>query len=124
MINEAALRAVRMKTATRVTQQDLEESVETVIAGAQRKEKPLSSSENEKKMVAYHEVGHALVAAKQADSAPVHKITISAAHRRRAGLHHAGRSEDDAPHGHTRLRRKARSGHADRRARGRGAGHG
>jgi cell division protease FtsH len=73
IINEAALRAVR-EDRQRVTQQDLEESVETVIAGQEKKSRILS--ENEKKIVAYHEVGHALVAAKQANSAPVHKITI------------------------------------------------
>lgn len=73
IINEAALRAVRMGRAT-VSQQDLEESVETVIAGYQRKDAGVS--QNEKKIVSYHEVGHALVAALQTDSAPVHKITI------------------------------------------------
>ena len=57
-----------------VLQEDLEESVEVVIAGYQRKD--ASVSENEKKIVAYHEIGHALVAAKQSHSAPVHKITI------------------------------------------------
>jgi cell division protease FtsH len=73
IINEAALRAVRMKRAF-VTQEDLEESVETVIAGAQRKNAVLNPQE--KKIVAYHEIGHALVAAKQTNSAPVTKITI------------------------------------------------
>lgn len=73
IINEAALRAVRMGR-RRVTTADLEESVETVIAGAQRKNKVLSSEE--KRIVAYHEIGHALVAALQSHSAPVHKITI------------------------------------------------
>ncbi len=73
IINEGALRAVRMGRGT-VTTEDLEESVETVIAGAQKKGKVLS--DKEKKLVAYHETGHALVAAKQTDSAPVHKITI------------------------------------------------
>ena len=73
MINEAALRAVRMGRKT-VSQSDLEESVETVIAGYQRKDAGVS--ENEKKIVSYHETGHALVAAMQTDSAPVHKITI------------------------------------------------
>ncbi|NCB29295.1 MAG: ATP-dependent metallopeptidase FtsH/Yme1/Tma family protein [Clostridia bacterium] len=73
IINEAALRAVRQgRNAT--TQADLEESVETVIAGAQRKNAVISPKEKE--IVAYHEIGHALVAAKQTDSAPVHKITI------------------------------------------------
>ena len=73
IINEAALRAVRMGR-SEVTQEDLEESVEVVIAGYQKKNQILS--EDEKKIVAYHEVGHALVAALQTHSAPVHKITI------------------------------------------------
>ena len=73
IINEGALRAVRMGRKT-VTQADLEESVETVIAGAQRKNAVISPEE--KKIVAYHEVGHALVAALQTHSAPVTKITI------------------------------------------------
>ncbi len=73
IINEAALRAVRMGR-SEVTQADLEESVEVVIAGYQKKTQILS--EDEKKVVAYHEVGHALVAALQTHSAPVHKITI------------------------------------------------
>ena len=73
MINEAALRAVRMGRKT-VTQTDLEESVEVVIAGYQKKD--ASVNVEEKKIIAYHEVGHALVAASQTQSAPVHKITI------------------------------------------------
>ena len=73
IVNEAALRAVRMHRDT-VTQEDLEESVETVIAGYQRKGAVLS--EEEKRIVSYHEIGHALVAALQTDSAPVTKITI------------------------------------------------
>ena len=73
IINEAALRAVRLGRNT-VTQADLEESVETVIAGAQRKNAVLNPKEKE--IVAYHEIGHALVAARQTDSAPVTKITI------------------------------------------------
>ncbi len=73
IINEAALRAVRNGKDT-VTQDDLEESVEVVIAGYKRKNAVLS--EEEKKIVAYHEIGHALVAAKQSHSAPVTKITI------------------------------------------------
>jgi cell division protease FtsH len=73
IINEAALRAVRNGRKL-VSQSDLEESVEVVIAGYQRKHAVIS--EREKKMIAYHEIGHALVAAKQEDSAPVHKITI------------------------------------------------
>ncbi len=73
IVNEAALRAVRMGRRT-VCQSDLEESVETVIAGYQRKDAGVSK--NEKKIVSYHEIGHALVAALQSHSAPVHKITI------------------------------------------------
>ncbi len=73
IINEAALRAVKEGRDT-VKQEDLEESVETVIAGAQRKNAVISPEE--KKIVSYHEIGHALVAAKQTDSAPVTKITI------------------------------------------------
>ncbi|MGI6006683.1 MAG: ATP-dependent zinc metalloprotease FtsH [Ruminococcus sp.] len=73
IINEAALRAVR-ENRNVVMQEDLEESVETVIAGAQRKSAVIS--DKEKKIVAYHEIGHALVAAKQSNSAPVTKITI------------------------------------------------
>ena len=73
IVNEAALRAVRR--GSKVTmQEDLEESVETVIAGYQKKNRILSTKE--KLTVAYHEIGHALVAAKQTDSAPVQKITI------------------------------------------------
>jgi cell division protease FtsH len=73
IINEAALRAVRLGRDT-VTQDDLMESVETVIAGYQRKNAVMS--ESEKKIVSYHEIGHALVAALQTNSAPVTKITI------------------------------------------------
>lgn len=73
IVNEAALRAVRMGRNV-VKQEDLQESVETVIAGYQRKNAVLSPYE--KKVVAYHEIGHALVAAKQSNSAPVTKITI------------------------------------------------
>lgn len=73
IVNEAALRAVRMGRSV-VSQQDLEESVEVVIAGYQRKDSGVTG--REKKIVAYHEVGHALVAACQTNSAPVHKITI------------------------------------------------
>ena len=73
MVNEAALRAVRMNR-NYVIQSDLEESVEVVIAGYQRKNAVISSAD--KKIVAYHEIGHALVAAMQTHSAPVHKITI------------------------------------------------
>ena len=73
IINEAALRAVRMKREI-VEQADLEESVEVVIAGYARKNAVISPKE--KRIVAYHEIGHALVAATQTESAPVHKITI------------------------------------------------
>ena len=73
IINEAALRAVR-NDRTVVNESDLEESIETVIAGYQKKNAVLSDSE--KKVVAYHEIGHALVAAMQSHSAPVQKITI------------------------------------------------
>ena len=73
IINEAALRAVRSGR-TIVNQSDLEESIEVVIAGYQKKNAVLS--DQEKKVVAYHEIGHALVAAKQSHSAPVQKITI------------------------------------------------
>ena len=73
IINEGALRAVRMGRRV-VSQADLEESVETVIAGYQKKN--ASVSEKERRIVAYHEIGHALVAACQSNSAPVHKITI------------------------------------------------
>ncbi len=73
IVNEAALRAVR-DGRNAVSQEDLEESIETVIAGYQKKNAVLSDSE--KKIVAYHEIGHALVAAMQSHSAPVQKITI------------------------------------------------
>ena len=73
MINEAALRAVR-NNRTVVTEADLEESIEVVIAGYQKKNAVLS--DKEKQTVAYHEIGHALVAAMQSHSAPVQKITI------------------------------------------------
>lgn len=73
IVNESALRAVRMGRST-VTQRDMEESVEVVIAGYQKKD--ASVNVEEKKIIAYHEVGHALVAASQTQSAPVHKITI------------------------------------------------
>ena len=73
IVNEAALRAVRDERQL-VTQADLEESIEVVIAGYQKKNAILT--EKEKWTVAYHEIGHALVAAMQTDSAPVQKITI------------------------------------------------
>ena len=73
IVNEAALRAVRMGRRI-VNQEDLQESIEVVIAGYQKKTRVLS--EKEKLIVSYHEIGHALVAAKQTNSAPVQKITI------------------------------------------------
>ena len=73
IVNEGALRAVR-EGRDRVSQRDLEESVETIIAGYQRKNAVISPKEKE--IVAYHEIGHALVASKQTDSPPIHKITI------------------------------------------------
>lgn len=73
IVNEAALRAVRDGRNT-VTQSDLEESIEVVIAGYQKKNAILT--DHEKRIVSYHEIGHALVAAKQTQSAPVQKITI------------------------------------------------
>ena len=73
MINEAALRAVKAGR-DKVNQQDLEESIEVVMAGYKKKNQVLTNKE--KLIVAYHEVGHAMVAAKQDNSAPVHKITI------------------------------------------------
>lgn len=73
IINEGALRAVRMGRNI-VTQEDLEESVEVIIAGYQRKGSAITKKDKE--IIAYHEIGHALVAAKQSNSAPVHKITI------------------------------------------------
>ena len=73
IINEAALRAVRMGRSA-VVQADLEESVETVIAGYQKKNAVIS--QKERRIVAYHEVGHALVAACQSHSAPVQKLSL------------------------------------------------
>lgn len=73
IINEGALRAVKQGR-NRVNQSDLEESVEVVIAGYQRKGAVITPKEKE--IISYHEIGHALVAAKQSESAPVHKITI------------------------------------------------
>ena len=73
IVNEAALRAVR-EGREFVTQEDLQESIEVVIAGYQKKSRVLS--DEEKKIVSYHEIGHAMVAAYQTDSAPVTKITI------------------------------------------------
>ena len=78
IVNEAALRAVRAGRKS-VTQSDLEESIEVVIAGYQKKNSILT--DHEKCIVAYHEIGHALVAAKQTHSAPVQKITIIPAPR-------------------------------------------
>lgn len=73
IVNEGALRAVRFGR-NKIQTDDLEESVEVVIAGAQKKGKIVS--DKEKRIIAYHEIGHAMVAAKQSNSAPVHKITI------------------------------------------------
>ncbi len=73
IINEAAIRAVKLGR-NAISQSDLEESVEVVIAGYQRKNAVIN--QKDKKTIAYHEIGHALVAAKQSHSAPVHKITI------------------------------------------------
>mgnify|MGYP000975953060 CR=1 FL=1 len=73
IVNEAALRVVRLNKDA-VTTEDLEESVEVVIAGAQKKGSVISKEE--KDIIAYHEIGHAMVAARQTGSAPVHKITI------------------------------------------------
>lgn len=73
IINEAALRAIRMGR-SEVSQADLEESVEVVIAGYQRKNAVISTRKRE--VISYHEIGHALAAAMQQDSAPIHKITI------------------------------------------------
>lgn len=73
IVNEAALRAVRLSE-PQVSTSDLEESVEVVMAGAQKKGAVISKEE--KKIIAYHEIGHAMVAARQNNSAPVHKITI------------------------------------------------
>ena len=88
IVNEAALRAVRNNRKF-VTEADLEESIEVVIAGYQKKNAVLSTKE--KLVVAYHEIGHALVAAKQTNSAPVQKITIILA---RAMITRYGMSED------------------------------
>ena len=87
IINEAALRAVRSGR-TVVNESDLEESIEVVIAGYQKKNAVLS--DQEKKVVAYHEIGHALVAALQSHSAPVQKITIIPRTSRCTRLHYAG----------------------------------
>ena len=93
IINEAALRAVRAGR-ERVIQSDLEESIEVVIAGYQKKNKVLS--DKEKLIVAYHEVGHAMVAAKQTNSAPVHKITIIP--RTSGALGYTMQVDDDGNH--------------------------
>lgn len=87
IINEAALRAVRDNRQL-VTQADLEESIEVVIAGYQKKNAILT--DQEKKIVAYHEVGHALVAAKQSNSAPVQKNYHCSENFRRTGIYYAG----------------------------------
>ena len=93
IINEAALRAVRAGR-ERVIQSDLEESIEVVIAGYQKKNKVMT--DKEKLIVAYHEVGHALVAAMQKDSAPVHKITIIP--RTSGGLGYTMQVEEEGNH--------------------------
>lgn len=87
IVNEAALRAVRAGRKA-ADQADMEESIEVVIAGYQKKNAILT--DKEKMIVSYHEIGHALVAAKQNHSAPVQKITIGTAYLRCAWLHHAG----------------------------------
>ena len=94
IVNEAALRAVR-DNREYVTQADLEESIEVVIAGYQKKNSILT--DQEKKVVAYHEIGHALVAAKQTNSAPVQKITHCSPYFRRSWLYHAGRRRQPLP---------------------------
>ncbi len=94
IVNEAALRAVRDGRRF-ATQADLEESIEVVIAGYQKKSRVLS--EKEKLIVSYHEVGHALVAALQTNSAPVHKITIIPRTSGALGLYHAGRGRRTFP---------------------------
>ena len=95
MVNEGALRAVR-EGRDKMSERDLEESVEVVLAGYEKKNAVISP--REKRIIAYHEVGHALVAAKQKDSAPVHKITIIPRTRRCVGLHNASRSRRKIPH--------------------------
>ena len=85
IINEAALRAVRLERRM-VTQEDLMESVETVFAGKEKKDRVLNPKERE--LVAYYEVGHALVSALQKDAQPVQKITIVPRTMGGAGLHH------------------------------------
>ena len=76
IVNEAALRAVRLNRRA-ISQEDLFESVEVIIAGQQRKN---HMSKEERNIVAYHEIGHALVAAKQKDTQPIQKITIIPEH--------------------------------------------
>ncbi len=93
MINEAALRAVKAGR-ERVTQQDLEESIEVVMAGYKKKNQVLTNKE--KLIVAYHEVGHAMVAAMQKNSAPVHKITIIP--RTSGALGYTMQVDDDGNH--------------------------
>ena len=93
IINEAAIRAVKAGR-ERVNQQDLEESIEVVIAGYKKKNKVLT--DKEKLIVAYHEVGHAMVAAKQTNSAPVHKITIIP--RTSGALGYTMQVDDDGNH--------------------------
>ncbi len=94
IVNEAALCAVRHRRKA-VTQYDLQEAVDTILAGAQKKNKILN--DKEKCIVAYHEVGHAMVAALQSHSAPRAENHHRAAHFRRAGFHHAGRGRRPHP---------------------------
>lgn len=104
IVNEAALRAVRMGRKL-VSQEDLEESVEVVIAGYQKKDSGVSV--NERKIIAYHEVGHALVAACQSNSAPVHKITIIP--RTSGALGYTMQVDEEQRYLLTRMRRLIRS---------------
>ncbi len=94
IVNEAALRAVRQNR-TVVTEANLEESIETVIAGYQKKNAVLS--DREKLIVSYHEIGHALVAAKQSHSAPVQRNYHHPPHQWSFGLHHAGGYRGEKP---------------------------
>ena len=94
IVNEAALRAVRNGRRF-ATQADLEESIEVVIAGYQKKNAIMT--DQEKRIVSYHEIGHALVAAKQTNSAPSRRLP-SSPHLRRVGLYDAGRGGQPLPH--------------------------
>ena len=114
IVNEAALCAVRHHRKA-VTQFDLQEAVDTILAGAQKKNKILNNKE--KCIVSYHEVGHALVAALQTNSAPVQKITIVP--RTSGALHHAGGGR--RPHADDERGDPEQDRDADRRTRGGGA---